>query len=67
MPALKTLLGITGDAAGGGVNIYGPNTSGAMATQSIGNAGHDVPHENRMPYLALNACIATAGQWPPRP
>lgn len=38
----------------------------AMAPQSLGIAGGDLPHNNMMPYLTLNFCIALQGIFPPR-
>jgi microcystin-dependent protein len=48
-------------------NIYS-NTAPtvAMAAGAIGPAGGGVPHENRMPFLAINYCIALQGIFPPR-
>ncbi len=34
---------------------------------SIGASGGSVPHENRMPYVAMVYCIATSGIYPARP
>jgi microcystin-dependent protein len=42
-----------------------PNTS--FAPNMIGITGQSLPHENRQPLLALNFCIALAGQFPARP
>ena len=41
-----------------------PNTP--LAPSAIGNAGGSQPHENRMPYLALNFYIALFGIFPSR-
>lgn len=41
-----------------------PNTS--LGSQSIGAAGGGQAHENRMPYLAMNYCIALVGIFPSR-
>jgi microcystin-dependent protein len=41
-----------------------PNT--AMAPQALSPAGGDQPHNNMMPYLTLNFCIALQGVFPPR-
>ena len=46
-------------------------TSGAtqnqtMASGMVGGAGGDQPHNNLMPYLTLNFCIALQGVYPPR-
>jgi microcystin-dependent protein len=42
-----------------------PNTT--FAPTMIGITGQSQPHENRQPLLALNFCIALAGQFPARP
>ena len=48
-------------------NLYGAaNNVLAMHPSSIGMTGGSGPHENRQPFLALNICIAVAGQFPPR-
>jgi microcystin-dependent protein len=58
-------------------NIMGKNASGvpqygtgapnaAMAAGAIANAGGNVPHENRQPYLGLNYIIALQGIFPSR-
>src|SRR5438045_5961282 len=46
-------------AQGVGVNIWGtnaPNTT--LADTALAPAGGDLPHNNMMPYLTLNFCIA---------
>lgn len=57
-----------GGAQGGAVNYY--VTSSTPQTQLSGNAiapaGGDQPHNNLMPYLTLNFCIALQGVFPPR-
>jgi microcystin-dependent protein len=54
-------------ALGDGVNMYGPaNSLVAMAGQALAPAGGDQPHNNMMPYLTLNFCIALQGVFPPR-
>jgi microcystin-dependent protein len=60
----------TGRAAGGGtltVNLYASDTapSQPMATAAVGVTGGQ-PHNNMMPYLALNFCIAISGVFPSR-
>jgi microcystin-dependent protein len=48
-------------------NVYvtgNPNT--ALAAQALTPAGGDQPHNNMMPYLTLNFCIALQGVFPPR-
>lgn len=37
-----------------------------LAPNAVGPAGGSQPHENRMPYLALNWCIALFGIFPSR-
>ena len=47
-------------------NIYSNATpSIAMATSAVGVTG-GTPHENRMPFLAINYCIALQGIFPSR-
>jgi microcystin-dependent protein len=41
-----------------------PGAPSAMKSTLIGNAGGSQPHENRMPYLVLNFCIALVGVFP---
>jgi microcystin-dependent protein len=38
-----------------------------MAPQSLSPAGGSLPHNNMMPYLTLNFCIALQGVFPARP
>jgi microcystin-dependent protein len=38
----------------------------SMALQSLTPAGSSFPHNNMMPYLTLNFCIALQGVYPPR-
>jgi microcystin-dependent protein len=37
-----------------------------MAPQALAPAGGSLPHNNMMPYLVLNYCIALQGVFPPR-
>jgi microcystin-dependent protein len=48
--------------------VYNPSNSGLtqMAPQAISPAGGSLPHNNMMPYLTLNFCIAMQGVFPPR-
>jgi len=39
----------------------------AMNPAAIGITGGSLPHNNMMPYLVLNYCIAMQGIFPPRP
>jgi microcystin-dependent protein len=50
------------------VLAYNPTTSPVvvMADQTVAPAGGDQPHNNLMPYLTLNFCIALQGVYPPR-
>ena len=49
------------------VGIYGaPSAGGAMASQTVGNQGGNQPHNNLMPYLCLNMCMALQGIFPSR-
>ena len=38
-----------------------------MSPQAVTPAGGSLPHNNMMPYLTLNFCIALQGVFPPRP
>jgi microcystin-dependent protein len=52
-----------------GGELYQNNTSAnltTMAFQSLAVAGASLPHNNMMPYLTLNFCIAMQGVFPPR-
>lgn len=49
-----------------GFPTYASTPSGLMAAGASGVAGASQPHENRMPFLTLNACIAVVGIFPPR-
>jgi microcystin-dependent protein len=49
------------------VPIYSTDApSQLMSPQAVGVAGGNQPHENRMPFLALNWCIALIGVFPSR-
>jgi microcystin-dependent protein len=54
-------------SAGG--NAYNPSTSGLqpLAAQATSIAGGGLPHNNMMPFLTLNVCIAMQGIFPARP
>lgn len=49
-------------------NAYQASNAGLvnMAFQAIGPTGGSLPHNNMMPYLVLNFCIALQGVFPPR-
>lgn len=56
--------------AGGGANEYAPPNSPVNQTLSanaVHPAGGNLPHENRMPFLAMNWVIALQGIFPARP
>jgi microcystin-dependent protein len=57
-----------GGAQGGAVNLYLTSSSPQtlMNPNAIAPAGGDQPHNNLMPYLTLNFCIALQGVFPPR-
>lgn len=48
---------------------YNPTTTPltTLAFQALPPAGGGLPHNNMMPYLTLNFCIALQGVFPPRP
>lgn len=50
------------------VFAYQPNTSALvqMAPQALAPAGENAPHDNQMPSLTFNFCIALQGFFPPR-
>jgi len=55
-------------AIGTGNSVYvAPPVSQAMAFQALSPAGGSLPHNNMMPYLTLNFCIALQGVFPQRP
>ena len=56
-------------AAGSGVQLYGasPGTQTNLAFQALTPAGSSLPHNNLMPYVTLNFCIALQGAFPARP
>ncbi len=51
----------------GPIDMYGTGNLSPMAATTVASAGGGQAHENRMPYLALNPCIAIAGEFPSRP
>ena len=50
----------------GGEAYHAATSLVPMAPQSLAPAGGDFPHNNLMPYLTLNFCIALQGVFPPR-
>jgi microcystin-dependent protein len=55
-------------ASGVGVNMYAtaPSPMVNLNGNALAPAGGDQPHNNMMPYLTLNFCIALQGVYPPR-
>lgn len=49
-----------------GVNVYGTTGGATMSPQALSIAGSSLPHNNMMPYLSLNFCIALQGVFPAR-
>ena len=49
-----------------GLTPYRPQSDTAMRVDAIGVAGSSFPHNNMMPFLTLNFCIAMQGVFPPR-
>jgi microcystin-dependent protein len=57
-----------GLASSTGGQLYAPATNLVpMSFQALALAGGSLPHNNMMPYLVLNFCIAMQGVFPPRP
>jgi microcystin-dependent protein len=53
----------------GSINVYQTTSNASltnMAFEGLPVAGGDQPHNNLMPYLTLNYCIALQGIFPPR-
>ncbi len=56
-------------AASQNATAYGPSNGTPivqMAPQALSPTGGSLPHNNMMPYLVLNFCIALQGIFPPR-
>ena len=55
-------------ARSAGGSAYATSTAGlvAMANNALTPAGGNLPHNNMMPYLTVNFCIALQGVFPPR-
>lgn len=49
------------------VSPSGMNAALNNVPVQVGLTGGNLPHENRMPYLAIQYCIATTGIYPSRP
>lgn len=75
-----TVLGNTADPAGavlargnfsqqgssGAVPLYSNDAPNTVMAQTLGIAGNNQPHDNMMPSLTLNYCIALQGIFPSR-
>ncbi|MDQ6616774.1 MAG: tail fiber protein [Actinomycetota bacterium] len=58
-----------GQLPAGGISIgmyAAPGALAPLSDQAVTPAGGDQPHNNLMPYLTLNFCIALQGVYPPR-
>ncbi len=64
IPGSGVTLGSGYGSTGAAVNIYSSDAP-TVAMTPVGPAGGQ-PHENRMPFLALNYCIALQGVFPSR-
>jgi microcystin-dependent protein len=53
-------------STGGQLYAAANNPLVPMAFQALSPAGGSLPHNNMMPYLVLNFCIALQGVFPPR-
>lgn len=53
-------------AKSSGGNIYNTSANANMNIQALSIAGGSLPHNNMMPYLTFNFCIALQGIFPPR-
>jgi microcystin-dependent protein len=57
-----------GSVNGSNHHAYGPASSQvALDNSTLTSAGGGQPHANMQPFLVLNFCIASSGQYPPRP
>lgn len=66
-PSTSTSLGVTSGPSSGSLAIYGTGSAPkTLAAEAVGNQGSGQGHENRMPYLAVNFCIAIQGIFPSR-
>ncbi|WP_263385230.1 phage tail protein [Granulicella arctica] len=62
-PAANTFLG----AGARGKTIYSTTTDGTtMNAAAVATAGGNQPHNNMMPYVAMNYCICLTGIFPSR-
>jgi microcystin-dependent protein len=61
-PTVTMAMTVTGE------NVYDNNTANqtSLAGQAIGNAGGNLPHDNRQPFLAVTYIISLFGIFPSR-
>ena len=57
---------VLGRSSGGSAYEASPAGLVGMAPDMLAPSGGDLPHNNMMPYLTLNFCIALQGVFPPR-
>jgi len=62
-PSSSVVLGATGR---GSPLLYSATENASMSTSEQSNAGGNSSHNNMMPYLAINYCIALTGIFPSR-
>jgi microcystin-dependent protein len=63
--ALASAAGTANPGGSFNISLYSTATSSeALSAQSMTNTGGNQTHENRMPFLALNMCIALQGSYP---
>ncbi|MCX6982626.1 MAG: tail fiber protein [Verrucomicrobia bacterium] len=53
-------------SSGGGLYQGAATANAFLAAQAVSPVGGSLPHNNMMPYLTLNFCIALQGVYPPR-
>ena len=49
-----------------GTDMYHPDGNTNLAPITLGTAGGEAAHNNMMPYLSVNFCMALVGVFPPR-
>jgi microcystin-dependent protein len=66
-PAAGTTPTAVGNFLASALNVYhAPDNFVAIRADSVSNVGGSQPHNNMMPYLVLNFCIALQGIFPSR-
>jgi len=63
---LPTATEAVGRSSGGNVFLPVDSNLGVMDPNTVGPTGSNFPHNNLMPYLVLNFCIALQGVFPAR-